>query len=149
MDFMTCCFQNNCFQKLKKLFFILPFSLFYVYLIPILINERPHTTLLAFEEGSIEYILRGKILLYGFDSIFSQVSIEFLFVSICCSFCIFLQPRKKLNNDRSWCPLIKRYVIKNMLDLFSCYLMVFIILKLIVFNFAVLFNIFCLIVTKT
>ena len=82
------------FMSLKVLVFekskvplIFALFLFSVLLLPIPINERSQTTFMAFVEGSIEHILRGKIWLYGFDSVFSQVLIDYLFVvSICCSF---------------------------------------------------------------
>ena len=81
---------------LKKNYLILLFILSFVVLLPILIHESLHTTLLAFNEGSAEQILREKICLYGFDSFFSQVLIEFLFVvSIYCSFCNHIKSWKK------------------------------------------------------
>ena len=48
-------------------------------------NERSHTTLLAFEKGFIEYILRGKMWLYGFESVFSRFN--WIFV---CLYLLFL-----------------------------------------------------------
>ena len=36
----------------------------------------------VFEEGAVEYILRAKTWLDGFDSVFWQVSIQFLFIFI-------------------------------------------------------------------
>ena len=60
--------------------------LFFVYLLPCLNHKWPITTLSVFEEGANEYILRADIWLDGFDSVFWQVSIEFLFVVFCCSF---------------------------------------------------------------
>ena len=67
------------FEKISKV--LHTFALrFFVYLLPGLTNEMPHTTLSLFEEGAIEYILRAKIWLDGFDSVFWQLSIEFLFV---------------------------------------------------------------------
>ena len=60
--------------------------LFFVYLLPSLTHKWPNTTLLVFEEGANKYILRAEIWLDGFDSVFWQVSIEFLFVVFCCSF---------------------------------------------------------------
>ena len=41
------------------------------------INERPHNTLSVFDEGAIEHILEAKVWLYGFQSIFWQVLIDF------------------------------------------------------------------------
>ena len=64
------------------------FSFFFVYLSSTLINENSHKRILAFDERPIELILIGKICLYCFDSVFSQILSEFLFVgNICCSFC--------------------------------------------------------------
>ena len=54
------------------------------------INEKPDTTLSVFEEGAIEHILRAKIWLYGFDSVFWQLLIGFLFVV----FVLFLAAKK-------------------------------------------------------
>ena len=50
----------------------------FVNCLPCLINERSHTTLLAFEEGKTEHMFRGRKWLYGFDSVFSQVSVVIL-----------------------------------------------------------------------
>ena len=49
------------FEKQKGILNFAVFFLFFVYLLPFHINERPQTTLLAFEQGSIEHILRRKI----------------------------------------------------------------------------------------
>ena len=67
------------FRKKVKLLHTLALR-FFVYLLPSPNNEWPRTTLSLFEEGTIEYILRAKIRLDGFDSVFWQVSIEILFV---------------------------------------------------------------------
>ena len=66
-------------KKIKRITYFCP-VLFSVYLLPSLTIEWLHTTLLVFEEGAIEYFLRAKIWLDGFDSVFWQVSTEFLFV---------------------------------------------------------------------
>ena len=66
-------------KKIKIITYFCPF-LFFVYLLPSLTNKWPHTTLSVFEEGAIEYILMAKIWVDGFESVFWQVSIEFLFV---------------------------------------------------------------------
>ena len=50
---------------------------FFVLLLLIFINERPHTTLSVFDEGAIDYILEAKVWLYGFQSSFWQVLIDF------------------------------------------------------------------------
>ena len=77
-------------MSLKNLF--LHIFLFFVNFLPSLINVRSHKTLLVIEEGAIEHVLRGKIWFYRFDGVFTQVSIDFLFVvSICCS----LRTRKR------------------------------------------------------
>ena len=67
----------------KKLNLLHTFALrFFVFLLRSLTNEWPHTTLMLLEEGAIEYILRAKIWLDGFGSVFWRVSIEILFVAI-------------------------------------------------------------------
>ena len=66
------------FMTLEVIFFltktksIIYFStfFFFIYLLPNLINERPHTTLSLFDEGHIENKLSAKIWLDGFDSVF-------------------------------------------------------------------------------
>ena len=60
------------FENKTKLFKILPFFSFLARLLPVLVHEKAYTTILAFDGGSIEQILRGPIWLYGFDSVFSQ-----------------------------------------------------------------------------
>ena len=69
MAFMT--LEVILFRKKIKSYLLLPF---FVYLLPILINERPYTTLSVSEECAIKHILRAKIWLYGFDSVFWQVT---------------------------------------------------------------------------
>ena len=66
-------------KKIKFITYFCPF-LFFVYLLPSLTNQLPHTKLSVFEEGAIEYILSAKIWVDGSESVFLQVSIEFLFV---------------------------------------------------------------------
>ena len=56
--------------------------IFLVYLLPINIDENAYTAFLAFEKGSFEHILRGQILPSGFNSVFSQVSFEFILLSL-------------------------------------------------------------------
>ena len=48
------------FSKKKQVLFSVAFFLF-VYLLPILINERSHNTLLVITEGAIKHNLRSKI----------------------------------------------------------------------------------------
>ena len=72
-------------KKIKIITYFCPF-VFFVYLLPSLTNKWLQTTLSVLEDGAIEYILRAKIWLDGFDSVFWQISIEFLFVVFCCSF---------------------------------------------------------------
>ena len=68
----------------KKSKFLHTFALrFFVYLLPSLTKEWPHSTISLFGEGAIEYFLRAKIWLDGFDSVFWQISIEFLYVNFC------------------------------------------------------------------
>ena len=79
-------FRKKKSKVLNTFKFFCPF-LFFGYLLPRLTDEWPHNTLSVFEEGAIEYILRAKIWLDGFDSVFWQVSIEILFVVFfCCYF---------------------------------------------------------------
>ena len=66
-------------KKIKTISYFCPF-LFFVYVLPSLANKLQQTTLSVFAEGAIENNLRAKIWLDGFDSVFWQVSIEFLFV---------------------------------------------------------------------
>ena len=66
-------------KKIKFITYFCPY-LFFVYLLPSLTHKWPNTTLSVFEEGANKYILRAEIWLDGFDSVFWQVSIEFLFV---------------------------------------------------------------------
>ena len=69
---------------------------FFVYLLLSLTNEWPHTTLSLFEEDALEYILRAKIWLDGFDNVFWRVSVEFLFVVFLLSFFCRLQNRIRI-----------------------------------------------------
>ena len=64
-------------KKIKIITYFCP-SLFCL-LVPSLTNECPHNTLSLFKEGAIEYVLRAKKWLDVFDSVFWQVSIEFMF----------------------------------------------------------------------
>ena len=73
------------FRKKSIITYFCPF-LFFVYLLPSLTNKWLNTTLSVLEDEAIEYILRAKVWLDGFDSVFWQISIEFLFVVFCCSF---------------------------------------------------------------
>ena len=84
MFFMT--LDIILFRKKSKIITYFCAFLFFVYLFPILTNKWLNTTLSVFEEGANEYILRAEIWLDGFESVFWQVSIEFLFVVFCCSF---------------------------------------------------------------
>ena len=66
-------------KKIKIITYFCP-SVFFVHLLPSLTHKWPNTTLLVFEEGANEYILRAEIWLDGFDSVFWQVLIELLFI---------------------------------------------------------------------
>ena len=83
MDFMTLKIIAHFLILLILLIF-----LFFFYFLPILIEESWHSKIFVFKKNSIEQLLKGKICLYGFDSVFSQVLIELSFV-VCssCSFC--------------------------------------------------------------
>ena len=64
----------------KKRKVLLNFDLFvFVYLLPIRINKRSRN-LSVFEKNAIKKILRAKIWLYDFESVFWKVLIEFPFV---------------------------------------------------------------------
>ena len=84
MFFMT--LDVILFRKMIKIITYFSPFLFFVYLLPSLTNEWPHTALMVFEEGAVEFILRAKMWLDGLNSVFWQVSIEYLFVVFCCSF---------------------------------------------------------------
>ena len=72
-------------KKIKSNTYFCPF-LFFVYLLPSLTSEWPHTTISVFAEEAIESFLGAKIKLDHFHSVFWQVSIEFLIVVFYCSF---------------------------------------------------------------
>ena len=75
-------------KETSKLYKLLhTFALFsFCLLLPSLTNKWPNTTLSMSDEGAIEYILRAKTWLDGFDSVFWKNSIEFLLVVFCCFF---------------------------------------------------------------
>ena len=76
----------------KMCFFYFAIFLFFVDLLPGFKNERSLTIKLAAIQGRLKWIiLIGKIWLYNFHSVFSQILLEFL---VCCLF-FFLQPHKK------------------------------------------------------
>ena len=56
-------------KKIKSITYFCPF-LFFIYLLPSLTNEWPHTALLVFEKGATDYILMAKWWFDGFDSVF-------------------------------------------------------------------------------
>ena len=73
----------TAFMFLEIIFFEIKYYLVlrsFVYLLPSFVNEMAHNTLPVFDEGAIEHILRAKVWLYGFESVFRQVLIDFLFV---------------------------------------------------------------------
>ena len=75
MAFMT--FQEVIlFRKKTTLNFAL---FFFVYLFPGFINKRSHNTVVVFEEGAIEHILRAKVWLHRFERVFWQNLTDFLF----------------------------------------------------------------------
>ena len=65
------------FSKKNKYYLILPF---FVCLLRSFINERSLNIKSVFRKGANEHILRAKIWLYGFESVFWQVLIDFWFV---------------------------------------------------------------------
>ena len=66
--------------KKLKCYSILHFFFIFVYLLPGFKNERSHNILLVFAESALKNILMAIVRLYGFESVFCQVSIGFLFV---------------------------------------------------------------------
>ena len=67
-------FGNKFFAKKTSITF---FCIFFVYLLLIFIDERPHNTSLVYDEGAIEHILGTKVWRYGFQRIFWEVVIDF------------------------------------------------------------------------
>ena len=65
------------FRKKNKFYLMLPF---FVFLLPVFIIERSHNTLSVFAEGAMEQILRAKVWLYGFESIFWKNLTDFFVV---------------------------------------------------------------------
>ena len=82
------------------------FSLFFVNLLLSLTNEKSLYTLLTFEEGATNYILRGKIWHYGFNGVFSQISIEDSFFISICSICNHIESRIKTGLKLSYKALL-------------------------------------------
>ena len=70
-------FGNKFCSKKNKYYIILHVFFFFVELLLIFIYEQPHNTLSVFNEGEFEHILGAKVCLYGFQSIFWQVLIDF------------------------------------------------------------------------
>ena len=52
----------------------------FIYMLPSFINERLQNTSSVLAEIAIEHILMAIVWLYGFESVFCQVLIGFLFV---------------------------------------------------------------------
>ena len=77
-----------CLNDLKLL-------IFYLLLLSV-INEKSNTAMSALEAGAIEPPLSGKIRLYVFDSVFSQILIEFLFVVFICLFDFFCEKNRNM-----------------------------------------------------
>ena len=81
-------------KKIKRITYFWPFF-YFVYLLPRLINEKPPTTLSVSGEGAIEHFFGAKIWLYGFDSVFWQVLIDFSFVV----FLLFISAKNIIRTD--------------------------------------------------
>ena len=75
MAFMS--LEINFFQKKKQVLYNFAFFSFLSNCCFFFTNKLPHNTLLVFDEGALEHILRAKVWPYGFQSIFCQVSIDF------------------------------------------------------------------------
>ena len=73
----------------KKLKCYLPLHLFSIfdYLLPSFINEMSHKTLSMVAESAIEHILTAIVWIYGFESVFSQILIDFF---VCCLYVLFV-----------------------------------------------------------
>ena len=71
MAFMT--LEVILFRKNSKVLLTFAPFFYFVYLLPSLINERPHTTLSMSGGGAIEQILSTNIWLYVFENVFGQV----------------------------------------------------------------------------
>ena len=56
-------------KKIKIITYFCP-SLFFVYLLPSLTNKWLHSTFSVLEDVAVEFILRAKIWLDGFDIVF-------------------------------------------------------------------------------
>ena len=65
---------------INKVLLNFAFFFLFVYLFPGFNDEKSHNTLLVFKEEAIEHILRAKVWLYGFVSVFWQKLTDFLFV---------------------------------------------------------------------
>ena len=141
------------FSKTTKVLLIFALFFFFVSLLWILIKESSHTTLLAFEEGSTESILRVKTCFYGCYVVFSQVLCEFLFVAFI--YYSFFN-HKKIEWRQIWMHSYRGicyHKLVGCLDASNSYLMVVISSQLFVFKnsskffkFAVFCS--CLIVTE-
>ena len=90
MTFMT---LKILLSKNTKVLLIIAFFSFF-FLLPIFFNERPHTTFLAFEEGSVDFILRRKMASTTFSRKFN--------LNFCLSpfVVLFANSVEKLNNGR-------------------------------------------------
>ena len=78
MAFMS---LESFFRKILKCYLILHLFFFiFVYLLPGFVNDRSHNKLLVLLESAIEHIFKVIVRLYGSESVFCQVLIDFLFV---------------------------------------------------------------------
>ena len=58
--------------------FILHFFIIFIYFLPSFINERLHNILLMLAKSAVKHFLMAIVWLYGFESVFCQVVIDFV-----------------------------------------------------------------------
>ena len=85
MAFMS--LEKNFFEKKLNLYLILQLLKIFVFLLPSFLKERSHKTLSVLAKSANKHILMAIVWLYGFESVFCQVEIDFFLLSICFSFC--------------------------------------------------------------
>ena len=102
---------------------------FFFILLLCFINERLHKTLSVLAESAIKHILVDIILLYGFESVFCQVLIEFLFVVY---LLFFFVTASKIEYQQFSIPSTEALVIVHIWDILVDFQWFFITLKLIV-----------------
>ena len=100
------------FRKKLKCYLILHFF-YFIYLLPNFIIQRLHNTISVLAESAIEYILMAIVWLYGFESVFCQILIDFLFVV----FLLFFRCRIKNWRPAVLIPSLGELVIVHLWDI--------------------------------